>query len=80
MILSRKNIETIKWLSSLPFRRSHCGGDNVSVRYNIVSLFPHLLGSRSPMYYIRCIRLEDVPLVEFMYLVFSRVSGESYCM
>ena len=37
----------------------------------------HLLGCTSGGVYVPCIYW-DVPLVEFMYLAFTRMSGESY--
>ena len=29
--------------------------------------------------FINVLKIEDVPLVEFMYLVFTHMPGESYC-
>ena len=39
------------------------------MRLNVLRCWADMLGTK----------LGDVPLVEFMYLIFSRMPGESYC-
>ena len=51
----------------------------LNLAYNQVGEQDKFIVTVSAWFVLCCLNFLDVPLVEFMYLVFSRMPGESYC-